>query len=159
MHFGIQRVSSTLTAVCIRWVCKSFSRLQIILMLLSASLHFSALVPQEYQVAFLSAHKPSVQQFLLVFARDRCQAILSICVLRKHQMLTAQTYKIKIHCFLKDSRKKNKKLFYDSCFSTVVRILLTDFFLFSVSLKIHWKMQLSIEFVFENYIEVISLWH
>ena len=91
MHFGIQRVSSTLTAVCIRWVCKSFSRLQIILMLLSASLHFSALVPQEYQVSFLSAHKPSVQQFLLVFARDRCQAILSICVLRKHQMLTAQT--------------------------------------------------------------------
>ena len=33
------------------------------------------------------------------------------------------------------------------------------FFLFSVSLKIHQKMQLSIEFVFENYIKVISLWH
>ena len=59
----------------------------------------------------------------------------------------------------KGFQKKKKKLFYDSCFSTVVRILLTDFFLFSVSLKIHWKMQLSIEFVFENYIEVISLWH
>lgn len=55
--------------------------------------------------------------------------------------------------------QKKKKKNFSMIHASVVRILLTDFFLFSVSLKIHWKMQLSIEFVFENYIEVISLWH
>ena len=95
--------------------------------MLSASLYFSALYTR------ISGSLSKCSQtiwliFRLDFARDQCQlfwkGILSICVLRKHQMLTTQTEdkdSLLPKGFQKKSKNK-KSLSYASCFSAVVKL-------------------------------------
>lgn len=140
-------------------------------MMLSTSLYLSACT-QGYQVPILSAPKPSVQYFLLDFARDRCQALLERYFIHMCSQETPNVNNLNIED--KDSLLP-KGLHHlgaglggwgaggrQTCSMFHASVQFSDsktqdrFSPLSMSQKIGQKMQLFLELVFDNCIKVIS---